>query len=111
VPPREVLHTVFAEIDGDAIDPGAEPRITAERADRLENLHEHFLRHVLGLVAPAEHAQEQPEHSLLVSLHELVERALVMGNQTLDEAPFSRLVDFLQLQVLLRWNKRSTRRR
>src|SRR4029079_947621 len=99
--PRQVLHAVFAEIDGDAINPRAEPRISAERADRLEHLHEHLLRHVLGFVETAEHAKEQPKDALLVGLHERVERALVVGNQALDEARFRRIVELLPLYPLL----------
>jgi hypothetical protein len=96
VPSRQVLHAVFAEVHGDAIDPGAEPRVAAEGADGLEDLDEHLLCHVFGLVAAAEHAQEQPEHALFVGLHELVEGALVAGNQPLDEALFVRLVELRQ---------------
>jgi hypothetical protein len=60
-----------------AINPGAELRFAAKLRDRFEDLDEHLLRHVLGFVAPAEHAKNQAEHARLVGFDELVERALV----------------------------------
>ena len=89
---RQVLHAIFAEVYGDSINPGAELRVAAERSDRLEDLDEDFLRHVLGLVAASEHAKYEPEHPLLVGLYELVERALVVGNEPLDETLFTLFV-------------------
>jgi hypothetical protein len=66
VPAREVFGAVFTEVDGDAIDPGGELRVAPELIDRLEDLDEDLLRHVLGLVAPAEHAEDEHEHAPLV---------------------------------------------
>ena len=81
----EVLHAILAEVDADSINPRAELGIAAERADGLEYLYEHFLRHVFGFVATAEHAQHETEHARFVEFDQLVERTLVSPGQALDE--------------------------
>jgi hypothetical protein len=55
------------------------------------------LRHVLGLVATPEHAQDEPEHSLFVRLDELVEGAFVVGEEPLDETLFALFVVVRQI--------------
>src|SRR5262245_27320631 len=88
----EVLDAIFAEVHGDSVDPGPELGLAAKRPNGLEHLNEDLLRHVLGLVTPAKHAQDEPIHTLFVSLNELVERALVVGDEPLDESLFAFLV-------------------
>jgi hypothetical protein len=53
--------------------------------DRFEDLHEDFLRHVLGLVSAREHPEEEPVDALAVQLDQLVERTLVARGEALDE--------------------------
>jgi len=65
----------FAEVHGDSINPGRELRVAPKLIDRLEDLHEDFLRQVLGLVAPAEHPEHQREDAPLIEDDELVNAA------------------------------------
>ncbi len=82
----EVFAAVFAEVDGDPVDPGRELRLAPERADRLEYLHEDLLGEVLGLRAVADHPEDQREDPSLVSADERRERPLVAGDESLDES-------------------------
>jgi hypothetical protein len=67
-PPEPV--PIAGLVDGDAINPGAEARLTAEAVDRAENAEEDFLGEVERLVAVAQQVHRQ--------LHD---HALVLGNQ------------------------------
>src|SRR5262249_8620937 len=88
-PTAQVLDAVFAVVDGDAIEPGAEARVAAEAVDRLEDGDEDFLRHVLGLRRAAEHAEGQAVDLVLKAAHALDERLLIALLQPPDQVFFA----------------------
>ena len=88
--PPEVLHAVARVVGGDAIQPRRELGVAAEGVDVLEDGHEHLLRHVLGLLADADHAEDDVEDLVLVEAHDLGERALVPLLQATDQHAFAK---------------------
>jgi hypothetical protein len=85
---RQVEAPVLASVDRDSVNPSPELRVPAKLVDRLENLDEDLLGHVLGLLATPEHSMHQAKDAIAVELHELVERPLVTSDEALDEALF-----------------------
>jgi hypothetical protein len=96
---RQILRPILTEVHGDPINPGRELRVAPKLIDRLEDLHEDFLRQVLGLVAAPEHAKDQREHPPLIEDDELREGSLIARHQPRDEL---RLGIFVQSPAALR---------
>ena len=88
--PAEVLHAVARVVGRDAIEPRRELGVAAEGVDVLEDGHEHFLRDVLGLLAAADHAEDDVEDLVLVQPHDFGERALVPLLQAADQHAFAK---------------------
>src|SRR5688572_13292915 len=76
-------------IDDDAIDPGPEGRLAAERRDGAEDPQEDFLREVEGFVPVAKQMQREAEDHPLVNRHQLGARHFVTSRTALDEGCFA----------------------
>ena len=88
MPARVVLRAVLTEVDRNSIDPGRELRVSPKLIDGLEDLNEHFLREILGLFSPAEHAEDECEDAAFVRDDEQIERAFVAGDEPRYELRF-----------------------
>src|SRR5262249_19482080 len=87
-PPPEAV-PVARLIDRDAVDPGAQARVTAEAVQRAENFEEHFLREVQGFVAVAEEVDRELYHHALMLGHELGAGGFVAVDTLLNERRFA----------------------
>ena len=76
-------------IDGDAIDPGAERRLAAERGNRAEDPQEDFLRQVEGLVAVAQQVEGQLENHPFVAGDQFGAGHLLAGGAALNQRGFA----------------------
>ena len=77
-PPPEAV-AVARLVHGNAVDPGAQARLTAESVDGAKDAEEDFLRQVERLVAVAEQVHRQLDDHALVIADELGARQLFAG--------------------------------
>jgi hypothetical protein len=82
---RVVAQVVEREVDGDAVEPGAERRVAAEVRDLLERAHERALRQVLCLVLVLQIAHREVPDRSAVAPHQLVEAARVAVAEARDQ--------------------------
>ena len=76
-------------VDGDAVDPGAEARLTAEPVNGAEDAKEDFLREIQRFVVIAEQVHGQLDDHPLVFGHELRTGRFLTGRTALDERRLS----------------------
>ena len=77
------------EVDGEAMEPGGEGRLTAEAADLAEEMEEGLLGHVFGLGDVAEHAEAEGVDAAFVEGVELGEGFGIAGLGLLDGLGFA----------------------
>ena len=77
---------VEAGVGGDAVEPGAQAeRLRVRLGQLVERLDEHFLGHVLGLLAVAEHASAEVVDGCVVLAVEALEGVAAPGPEAAHE--------------------------
>ena len=72
-------------VDGDAVDPGLQRRLPAERRQRAEDAEEDFLGEIEGFVTVAEQVQGELEHHALVTRDQLGAGGFFAGGTALNQ--------------------------
>ena len=79
-------------IGGNAVEPGAELALTLERAELGDDLDEHFLGDLLGIVRLEDHADGDVVDPRLVPQDQLLQRGSVAILGLLDQSGIRRIV-------------------
>ena len=89
MPPAPEAMAVARLVHRDAIDPGAQARLSAEAVDGAEDAEEDVLGQVERLVAIAEQVDRELHHHALVLGDQIGARRLVAGRAALHERRFA----------------------
>lgn len=79
---------IVGSIDGDAVDPGTELLSRAEAPHVLEDADEDLLSHVLSVLCGHTEETQDAQHTTLMPVQKLLERADLTVAGRLDQFPF-----------------------
>ena len=85
--PRATAEMVSRQVSGDGEEPGGKFFAGPETGAGAENADKGFLRQIIGVVLVADHAAEKMEHRRRVAFHQIVERRVLAGGQSLHVRP------------------------
>ena len=75
------------QVGGDGEKPGGKFFAGPETGAGTEDADESFLRKVVGVILVADHAAEKMEHRRRVAFHQIIERRVLAGGQSLHVRP------------------------
>ena len=75
------------QIGGDGVKPGGKFFVGPETGAGAKDADESFLREVVGIILVADHAAEKMEHRRRVAFHQIIERRVLAGGQSLHVRP------------------------
>ena len=85
--PRTPAKMVPRQIGGDSVKPGGKFFVCPKTGFCAEDADESFLREIIGVVLIADHAAEKTEHRCCVAFHQVIERRVMAGDQSLHIVP------------------------